>query len=133
MSYTCVIKVKKGHSKLLHLGKPFSKICIKLKMIEGKKPLAYFTICIKLFYLPLMLWQNKLKCFHFPGFSALLYICGLCLGTNNRMSHRNLLHSGACIIKLITVVIYGFHNKLEYFSLNFRLGWKRSLGTNTLD
>ncbi len=32
---------------------------------------------------------------------------------------------GACIIKLITAVIYGFRNKLEYLSLNTRLGWKR--------
>ncbi len=38
----------------------------------------------------------------------------------------------ACIIKLIMAVIYGFRNKLEYLSLNTRLGWKRSPGTNTL-
>ncbi len=31
---------------------------------------------------------------------------------------------GACIIKLITAVIYGFRNKLECLSLNTRLGWK---------
>ncbi len=40
--------------------------------------------------------------------------------------------SGACIIKLITAVIYGFGNKLECLSLNTRLGWKGLLGTNTL-
>ncbi len=39
--------------------------------------------------------------------------------------------SGACIIKLIAAVIYGFRNKLECLSLNTRLGWK-CLGTNTL-
>ncbi len=38
----------------------------------------------------------------------------------------------ACIIKLITAVIYSFHNKLECFSLNTRLGWKDLPGTNTL-
>ena len=38
---------------------------------------------------------------------------------------------GACIIKLITAVIYGFHNKLECLSLNTRLGWKSSPRTNT--
>jgi hypothetical protein len=37
---------------------------------------------------------------------------------------------GACIIKLITAVIYGFHNKLECLSLNTRL--KGFCGTNTL-
>ncbi len=31
---------------------------------------------------------------------------------------------GACIIKLITAVIYSFHNKLECLTLNTRLGWK---------
>ncbi len=40
--------------------------------------------------------------------------------------------SGACIIKLITAVIYGFHNKLDFLSLNTRLGWKGFSGTNTL-
>jgi hypothetical protein len=39
---------------------------------------------------------------------------------------------GACIIKLIAAVIYGFHNKLECVSLNTRLGWKGLPGTNTL-
>ncbi len=39
---------------------------------------------------------------------------------------------GACIIKRITAVIYGFRNKLECLSLNNRLGWKGLLGTNTL-
>jgi hypothetical protein len=38
---------------------------------------------------------------------------------------------GACILKLITTVIYGFHNKLV-FVLNTRLGWKGLPGTNTL-
>jgi hypothetical protein len=38
----------------------------------------------------------------------------------------------ACIIKLITSVIYGFRNKLEHLSLNTRLGWKGLPGTNTL-
>jgi hypothetical protein len=38
----------------------------------------------------------------------------------------------ACIIKLITAVIYGFRNKLEYLSLNTRLGWKGLPGANTL-
>ena len=42
------------------------------------------------------------------------------------------LAPGACIIKLITAVIYGFRNKLECLSLNTRLGWKRLPGTNTL-
>jgi hypothetical protein len=39
---------------------------------------------------------------------------------------------GACITKLITVVIYGFRNKLECLSLITRLGWKGLPGTNTL-
>jgi hypothetical protein len=39
---------------------------------------------------------------------------------------------GACNIKLIMAVIYGFHNKLECLSLNTRLGWKGSSGNNTL-
>jgi hypothetical protein len=39
---------------------------------------------------------------------------------------------GACIIKLITAVIYGFRNKLECLSLKTRLGWKSLPGTNTL-
>jgi hypothetical protein len=39
---------------------------------------------------------------------------------------------GACIIKLITDVIYGFRNKLECLSLNTRLGWRGLPGTNTL-
>ncbi len=38
--------------------------------------------------------------------------------------------SGACIIKPITAVIYGFYNK--YLSLNTRLGWKGLPGTNLL-
>jgi hypothetical protein len=40
-------------------------------------------------------------------------------------------HLGACIIKLITAVIYGFLNKLECVSLNTRLCWKGLPGTNT--
>jgi hypothetical protein len=40
--------------------------------------------------------------------------------------------SRACIIKLITAVIYGFRSKLECLSLNTRLGWKGLQGTNTL-
>jgi hypothetical protein len=39
---------------------------------------------------------------------------------------------GACIMKLITVVIYGFRNKLEHLSLNTRPGWKGLPGTNTV-
>jgi hypothetical protein len=38
----------------------------------------------------------------------------------------------ACIIKLITAVIYGFRNKLECLSFNTRLAWKGLPGTNTL-
>ncbi len=38
----------------------------------------------------------------------------------------------ACIIKLLTAVIYGFRHKLECFSLNNRPGWKCFPGTNTL-
>jgi hypothetical protein len=45
---------------------------------------------------------------------------------------ENFFSSGACIIKLITAVIYGFRNKLECLSLNTRLGWKGLSGTNTL-
>jgi hypothetical protein len=40
--------------------------------------------------------------------------------------------AGACIIKLIAAVIYGFCNKLKCLSLNNRLVWKCSPGTNTL-
>ncbi len=36
-----------------------------------------------------------------------------------------------CIIKLITAVIYGFHNMLVCLSLNTRLNWKGLTGTNT--
>ncbi len=39
---------------------------------------------------------------------------------------------GACIIKLIMAVIYGFCNKLECSSLNTTLDWKGLPGTNTL-
>jgi hypothetical protein len=42
------------------------------------------------------------------------------------------LSPGACIIKLITAVIYGFRNKLQFLSLNTRLSWKGFPGTNTL-
>ena len=41
-------------------------------------------------------------------------------------------HPRACIIKLISVVIYGFRTKLECLSLNTRQGWKGLPGTNTL-
>jgi hypothetical protein len=40
-------------------------------------------------------------------------------------------HDRACIIKLITAVIYGLRNELECLSLNTRLGWKGLPGTNT--
>jgi hypothetical protein len=39
--------------------------------------------------------------------------------------------AGACIMKLITAVIYSFRNKLECLSLNTRLGRKGLPGTNT--
>ncbi len=39
---------------------------------------------------------------------------------------------GACIIKYITTLIYGFHNKLGCLSLNTRLGWKGLPGKNSL-
>jgi hypothetical protein len=39
---------------------------------------------------------------------------------------------GACIIKLITVVIYGFRYKLDFLSRNTRLGCKGLPVTNTL-
>jgi hypothetical protein len=39
---------------------------------------------------------------------------------------------GPCIIKIITAVIYGFHNKQECFPLNIRLVWKGLQGTNIL-
>jgi hypothetical protein len=38
---------------------------------------------------------------------------------------------GAYIIKLITALNYSFRNRLECLSLNTRLGWKHSPGTNT--
>jgi hypothetical protein len=41
------------------------------------------------------------------------------------------IRQGACILKHITAVIYGFRNKLECLSLNTRLGWKGLPGTNT--
>jgi hypothetical protein len=40
--------------------------------------------------------------------------------------------SGACIIKLVTAVIYGFRNKLECLTLNTKLGWKGLPETSTL-
>jgi hypothetical protein len=39
---------------------------------------------------------------------------------------------GIYIIKLASAVIYAFCNKLEYLSINPRLGWKGLPGTNTL-
>ncbi len=39
---------------------------------------------------------------------------------------------GACIIKVVTDVIYGFCNKLECLSINTRLSWIGWPGTNTL-
>jgi hypothetical protein len=39
---------------------------------------------------------------------------------------------GACIIKLITAVIYCFHNELVCLSLNTKLDWKGLPGTNWL-
>ena len=39
---------------------------------------------------------------------------------------------GTCIIKLITAIIYGFRDMLEFLSTNTRLGWKGLPGTNTL-
>jgi len=42
------------------------------------------------------------------------------------------LGPGACIVKLITVVIYGLRNMLECLSLNTRLGWKGLPGRKTL-
>ncbi len=50
----------------------------------------------------------------------------------NKNIYSYLETSGACIIKLITAVIYGFCNMLECLSINTRLGWKCSPGTNTL-
>ncbi len=41
-------------------------------------------------------------------------------------------YPGAFFIKLITVIIYGFCNKLECFTLHSRLGWKGLPWTNTL-
>jgi hypothetical protein len=35
---------------------------------------------------------------------------------------------GACIVNLITAVIYGFRNKLERLSLNTRVGGKPCQG-----
>ncbi len=43
-----------------------------------------------------------------------------------------IFNAWACIIKLITAVIYGFRNKLECLSLNTRLGCKGLPRTNTL-
>jgi hypothetical protein len=40
--------------------------------------------------------------------------------------------TGACIIKLITDVIYGFHNKLECLSLASLSSLVQCLGKNTL-
>ncbi len=44
-----------------------------------------------------------------------------------------MLPPGACIIKLITAVIYGFCDKLKCLTLNTRLGWKGLPGTNKLE
>jgi hypothetical protein len=49
-----------------------------------------------------------------------------------RLSTESFFLPGACIIKLITAIIYGFRNKLECLSLNTRLGLKGLQGTNTL-
>ncbi len=51
---------------------------------------------------------------------------------NNCLNTKIYSLLGAYIIKLITTVIYSFHNKLDCLSLNTRLGWKGLLGTNTL-
>jgi hypothetical protein len=58
----------------------------------------------------------------------LLYIRFVRLTTSLGMS----MTLGPLIIKIITAIIYCFLNKLEYFSLNARLGWKGLQGTNTL-
>jgi len=54
--------------------------------------------------------------------------------SDNRIQHFffSLNSPGACVIKLITALIYGFCNKLECLSLNTRLGWKGLPRTNTL-
>jgi hypothetical protein len=41
--------------------------------------------------------------------------------------------SGACIIKAIKVIIYGFRNKLECLSVSTRLSWKGLLITETVN
>jgi hypothetical protein len=46
--------------------------------------------------------------------------------------HKPSLMIPACIIKLITAVIYSFRNKLACLSLNTWLGWKGLPGTNTV-
>ncbi len=54
------------------------------------------------------------------------------LGNSYKWISSYLKPPGACIIKLITAVIYSFCNKLECLSLYTRLGWKGLPGTNTL-
>jgi hypothetical protein len=82
--------------------------------------------------------HNKLECLSLAGFSSLqpslifankagAYLSGVPFRSSALGSAP-----GSCIIKLITVVIYGFRNKLECLYLNARLGWKGLPGTNAL-
>ncbi len=68
-------------------------------------------------------WQDSLRT------NTLAYLWGISV-TKEKMFMT--LKSGACIIKRITAVIFGFRNKLECLSINTRLGWKGLPGTNTL-
>jgi hypothetical protein len=70
--------------------------------------------------------------FHLFSFTLPLSFSGsqLSFKYNKRLVDK--IRSLACIIKLITSIIYSFRNKLECFSLNTGLGWKGLPGTNIL-
>ncbi len=52
------------------------------------------------------------------------------VATNTPVKGSIVQAPGACTIKLITAVVYGFRNKLECLPLTTRLGWKGLPGTN---
>ncbi len=69
------------------------------------------------YILPVACRLHEMQCFQ----NALTY---LVVVVNYMRKTFMKLTPGACIIKLITTVIYGFLNKLECLTLNTRQGWE---------
>ena len=67
-----------------------------------------------------MVTWNKLGCFPLQTFLPILILADMARVYPTEANYGGLLNMydpGACIIKLIMTVIYGFPNKLEYLSL----------------